>query len=82
MKFFKGKEDTMVKAIRAVRAKFIDPNTNEVHIDFVNEAGDKLQLRLTPDQARTLCQELGHAYEAINPPMNRGQHYSQWQGME
>lgn len=82
MKFFKGKEDTHVKKIRAVSAQFIGPEHYEVDVEFVNESGEKLTLHLTPKQARALCRELGHAYEAINPPLNRGQHYSQWQGME
>jgi len=82
MKFFKGKEDTYVKKIRAVRAKYVDPDHNEINIDFVNEAGAQLTLRLKPEQARTLINELSNAYEAINPPLRRGNNYSDWQGME
>lgn len=83
MKFFKGKEATRVKKIRGVRAKYINPDHNEVNIDFVNEAGEQLTLQLTPDQARGLIGDMSAAYEAINPPLRRpGTNYSDWMGME
>lgn len=82
-KFFKGKESTKVRAIRAVRATYVGPDHNEVHIEFLAEdkALPKLSLELTPTQTRTLITELSNAYEAINPPLYRGFGASSWDGM-
>jgi hypothetical protein len=83
MKFFKNKESTPVKSIRAVRA-VIDIHTRleMVDVEFINSDGEKLTLNLTPSQAGKLSVELGHAYEAINPPLTRGGRAAEWQGME
>lgn len=81
LKFFKGKEDCHVRAIRAVRARFVGPDYNEIDVEFLNEDKERLTIHLTPEQARALYEELGNAYQAINPPLNRSQHFSQWDGM-
>lgn len=82
MKFFRNKEIARVKKIRAVRIRLeIHDPTEKVDIEFQNEAGDRLTLELTPQQAGTLSQELANAYEAINPPLRRSQNFSQWDGM-
>lgn len=82
MKFFKGKESTLVKKIRATRAVYLGPDQEEVNVEFVNEEGEKLTLRINPKQVPGLIGDLSAAYEAINPPLRRNSNYSDWQGME
>lgn len=81
-KFFREKESAHVKGIRAVRCEYLSPDVQEVAIEFVAETGERLTLQLTPRQAFALVHDLQSAYEAINPPLNRSQGYSQWGGME
>jgi hypothetical protein len=83
MKFFKGKEDTRVKKIKASRAVYdLHTNSEEVEITFINEDGEKLTLRLNVHQTHSLIMELTTAYDAIRPPLSRGNYAAGWMGME
>lgn len=84
MRFFKGKESTKVKKIGSSRAIIggVTSDSEEVHLVFINEDGEKLTLELTPRQARDLIVMTTTAYEAINPPLARGYGAASWMGMD
>lgn len=80
-KFFKGRESTHVKSIRASRAMYISPDVQEINIEFIAETGEHLTLQLTPDQARDLILHMTSSYQAIRPPLRGNTAAADWEGM-
>jgi hypothetical protein len=69
--FGKERQSLKVKAIRAVRAMYVNgDDTQEIEIHFITEDGERLDLQIPWRLAYNLVGDLKDAYEAINPPLS------------
>lgn len=83
MKIFgRERETLLIKAVRAVRAKYMDgPGTEMIEIHLRTEGNYRLDLHVPQQLAPELIGQLTDAYEAINPPLHlRHNRQSSWDG--
>jgi hypothetical protein len=71
-----------VDRFKAVRVVYEGPDHQEVEITLKSKDGEVVTLYVRSHMVPALITELTNAYEAINPPMYRGNQASNWQGMD
>ena len=75
--FGKERQSLRVKAIRAVRAMYVNgDDTQEIEIHFITDDGERLDLQIPWRQVYSLVGDLQSAYEAISPPLSARQNRS------
>lgn len=83
--FGRNRENLTIMKCQAVRAMYQhpgNPETFEVEVKLLTDNGERLDLRLPSRAVPQLIQELSNAYEAINPPLRRGNWTAGNEGMQ
>jgi hypothetical protein len=83
--FGKNRETLRIGKARACRAVYVrpgNPEEQEIEIQLITEDGERLDLRIKTKVAASLMLDMRDAYEAILPPMRRGNYAAGWQGMD
>lgn len=84
MLFGKKRESIRVAKIRASRAIYVrpgNPDEQEVELQLITEDGERLDLRMRTGVVRQLILDLNDSYEAIVPPLTRGNRNAGFLGM-
>lgn len=55
--------------VNAVRAVYVSPDLQEVHLTLTAESGEKVTYQVSVTLARQLIEEITQAYYAILPPL-------------
>jgi hypothetical protein len=86
MKLFGGKKDVdhlRIKEIQAARAVMVlYEEAVECNITLITEDGERLELTLPDRVLPNFIMDLTDVYEAIHPPLRRGNRQSTWMGMK